>query len=166
LKRMGADIELCNQQEINGELIADIQVKSSDLHGVNISKEEVPLAIDEFPILFIAASCAEGKTVLTGAEELRVKESDRIQVMADGLQKLGIDAKPQADGIIIQGGKMQGGSIDSHGDHRVAMSFAVAALRASDIINIDDCANVVTSFPNFVNLAQHVGINVQVIENQ
>ncbi|MFK5969331.1 MAG: 3-phosphoshikimate 1-carboxyvinyltransferase [Candidatus Marithrix sp.] len=161
LQRMGANIKLYNQREINGEPIADIRVRSSDLHGINITKEQVPLAIDEFPILFIAAACAEGKTVLTGAEELRVKESDRIQVMADGLQKLGINAEPQLDGIIIQGGKIRGGVINSHGDHRIAMSFAIAALRANGTINIEDCANVATSFPNFVNLAQHVGIKIK-----
>ncbi|HHB93502.1 MAG TPA: 3-phosphoshikimate 1-carboxyvinyltransferase [Thioploca sp.] len=161
LQRMGANIKLYNQREVNGEPIADIRVRSSDLHGINITKEQVPLAIDEFPILFIAAACAEGETVLTGAEELRVKESDRIQVMADGLQKLGINAEPQADGIIIQGGKIRGGVINSHGDHRIAMSFAIAALRANGTINIEDCANVATSFPNFVNLAQHVGIKVK-----
>ncbi len=161
LQRMGANIELYNQREVNGEPIADIRVRSSNLHGVNISKEQVPLAIDEFPILFIAAACAEGETVLTGAEELRVKESDRIQVMADGLQKLGIDAEPKPDGIVIQGGKIRGGVINSHGDHRIAMSFAVAALRANGTINIEDCDNVATSLPNFVNLAQHVGIKIK-----
>ncbi len=161
LQRMGANIKLYNQREVNGEPIADIRVRSSDLHGINITKEQVPLAIDEFPILFIAAACAEGETVLTGAEELRVKESDRIQVMADGLQKLGINAEPQSDGIIIQGGKIRSGVINSHGDHRIAMSFAIAALRANGTINIEDCANVATSFPNFVNLAQHVGIKVK-----
>ncbi|MDM8565942.1 3-phosphoshikimate 1-carboxyvinyltransferase [Candidatus Halobeggiatoa sp. HSG11] len=165
LQRMGANIELYNQREINGEPIADIRVRSSNLHGVNILKDEVPLAIDEFPILFIAAACAEGKTVLTGAKELRVKESDRIQVMADGLQRLGIDAESQPDGIIIQGGKIRNGIINSHGDHRVAMSFAVAALRASGTITIEDCANVATSFPNFISLAQHVGIDVKVKNN-
>ncbi len=161
LQRMGANIDLYNQREVNGEQIADIRVRSSNLHGVTISKEEVPLAIDEFPILFIAAACAEGETVLTGAEELRVKESDRIQVMADGLQKLGIEAQPKSDGIIIQGGKIRNGVINSHGDHRIAMSFAVAAIRASGTITIENCDNVATSFPNFVNLAQHVGIGIQ-----
>ncbi|MBE9561398.1 MAG: 3-phosphoshikimate 1-carboxyvinyltransferase [Proteobacteria bacterium] len=165
LQRMGAKIELYNHREINGEPIADIKVQSSDLHGVNISKQEVPLAIDEFPILFIAAACAEGETVLTGAEELRVKESDRIQVMADGLQEIGIDAKPQPDGIIIQGGKIRDGIINSHGDHRIAMSFTIAALRASGTITIEDCANVATSFPNFIDLAQQVGIDVKVMNN-
>ncbi|MCK5876539.1 MAG: 3-phosphoshikimate 1-carboxyvinyltransferase [Candidatus Marithrix sp.] len=160
LQRMGANIKLLNQREISGEPIADIQVRSSDLHGIHISKEEVPATIDEFPVLFIAAACAEGETILTGAEELRVKESDRIQVMSDGLQKLGIDAKPQSDGIIIQGGKIGSGVINSHGDHRVAMSFAVAALRATGNITIEDCANVATSFPNFVDLAKYVGIDI------
>jgi len=107
----------------------------------------VPLAIDEFPALFVAAACAEGETVLTGAEELRVKESDRIQVMADGLAALGVGARPTPDGIRIQGGRIGGGRIASHGDHRIAMSFAIAALRAGGAIAIDDCANVDTSFP-------------------
>ena len=120
----------------------------------------MPLAIDEFPALFIAAACAEGETVLTGAEELRVKESDRIQVMADGLNILGIDAKPTDDGIIIKPGKFTGGTVDSHGDHRIAMSFAMAALKASDMISIDDCANVNTSFPGFVALAKQAGLNI------
>ena len=127
-------------------------------------QELVPLAIDEFPVLFVAAACAEGKTLLRGAEELRVKESDRIQSMADGLQALGIDARPLPDGIEILGGDMGGATIDSHGDHRIAMAFAVAALRASDEIIIKDCGNVATSFPNFVELADSVGFRLKVIE--
>ena len=123
--------------------------------------DQVPLAIDEFPALFIAAACAEGETLLSGAEELRVKESDRIQVMADGLKALGIEADPTPDGIRIQGGRMTGGTVDSHGDHRIAMSFAMAALRASGEIRITDCANVNTSFPGFAALAAEAGLSIR-----
>jgi 3-phosphoshikimate 1-carboxyvinyltransferase len=130
------------------------------LHGIRIPEDQVPLAIDEFPALFIAAACAEGETVLTGAEELRVKESDRIQVMADGLAALGIAANPTPDGIIIRGGRLGGGRIDSHGDHRIAMAFAMGALRADAEITIEDCANVATSFPNFLALSQEVGLTI------
>ena len=160
LKEMGANISLHNQRNIGGEPVADIRVCASTLHGINIPQDQVPLAIDEFPVLFIAAACAQGETVLTGAKELRVKESDRIQVMADGLQAVGINAQATADGMIIQGGQIQGGVINSHGDHRIAMAFTIAALRAKKTITIEDCANVATSFPNFVNLAQTAGINI------
>ncbi|EGG99221.1 5-Enolpyruvylshikimate-3-phosphate synthase [gamma proteobacterium IMCC2047] len=118
------------------------------------------LAIDEFPVLFVAAACAEGTTVLTGAEELRVKESDRIQAMADGLQTLGVNAQATPDGMIIEGGSMGSGTIDSLGDHRIAMSFAVASLQSQGEIEILNCANVATSFPNFVELATQVGMSV------
>jgi len=160
LKLMGADIELLNRSEVGGEPVADILVRSAPLHGIRIPEDQVPLAIDEFPALFIAAACAEGETVLTGAEELRVKESDRIQVMADGLSALGIVATPTPDGIIIQGGRLGGGRVDSHGDHRIAMAFAMAALRAQATIVIEDCANVATSFPNFLQLAGETGLDI------
>jgi len=161
LKRMGADIELSNQRLIGGEPVADIRVRSATLRGIDIPVEQVPLAIDEFPALFVAAACAQGRTLLTGAEELRVKESDRIQVMADGLQALGVDARPTADGMVIEGGPVQGGTVDSRGDHRIAMSFAMAALRASGPIRIGDCANVNTSFPGFVEMASEVGLGIE-----
>jgi 3-phosphoshikimate 1-carboxyvinyltransferase len=164
LRLMGAHIELLNVREMGGEPVADIYVRSSQLHGIHIPEALVPLAIDEFPVIFVAAACAEGETVLTGAEELRVKESDRIQVMADGLNALDIDAQPTPDGMIIRGGKLQGGIIDSHGDHRIAMSFSIAALRAQGEILINDCANVATSFPNFVRIAQASGIQLQTQE--
>ena len=122
----------------------------------------MPLAIDEFPVLFVAAACAEGETVLTGAAELRVKESDRIQVMADGLQRLGIAATPTADGMVIRGGAMRGGKVNSHGDHRIAMAFAIAALRADGEIVIDDCANVDTSFPGFAEFVNSIGMTLEV----
>ncbi|NOY73375.1 MAG: 3-phosphoshikimate 1-carboxyvinyltransferase [Gammaproteobacteria bacterium] len=161
LKAMGADITLCNKHEMGGEPVADIRVKYSPLHGINIPKNQVPLAIDEFPALFVAAACAEGTTVLTGAEELRVKESDRIRAMAEGLAVLGVDAQPQQDGIIIKGGAYQGGVVDSLGDHRIAMSFAMAALRAKSEINIKECENIRTSFPNFISLASSTGLGVE-----
>jgi 3-phosphoshikimate 1-carboxyvinyltransferase len=160
LRLMGANIEVLNRYEVGGEPVADLRVRSAQLRGIDIPVEQVPLAIDEFPVLFVAAACAQGRTVLTGAEELRVKESDRIQVMADGLQALGAKAEPTADGMIIEGGSLTGGHVDSKGDHRIAMSFAMAALRASGTISIDDCANVNTSFPGFVNLASSVGLSV------
>ena len=161
LKLMGADIVLSNPRIVGGEPVADVRVRAASLHGIDIPLEQVPLAIDEFPALFVAAACAQGRTLLTGAEELRVKESDRIQVMADGLQALGVDARPTPDGMIIQGGDIAGGTVHSHGDHRIAMSFAMAALRASGPIRIEDCANVNTSFPGFVALAADTGLRIQ-----
>lgn len=160
LRQMGADIALSNEREIGGEPVADIRVRSAPLHGINIPEDQVPLAIDEFPALFVAAACAQGQTVLTGAQELRVKESDRIASMADGLQALGVDAQPTEDGIVIHGGPMHSARIHSHGDHRIAMSFAMAALRAKGDIVIDDCANVNTSFPGFVTLASTTGLSI------
>jgi 3-phosphoshikimate 1-carboxyvinyltransferase len=172
LRQMGADITLSNEREVGGEPVADIRVRAAQLKGIQIPEDQVPLAIDEFPVLFVAAACAEGETVLTGARELRVKESDRIQVMADGLQILGIDARPTEDGMVILGqgqGKGQGkgagtvfgeGRVQSHGDHRIAMAFAMAALRASGPVVIDNCANVNTSFPGFVELARQAGLGI------
>lgn len=163
LRLMGANIELLNQREVGGEPVADIRVRSAQLRGIEIPEELVPLAIDEFPVLFVAASCAEGKTVLRGAEELRVKESDRIQVMADGLHTLGVDAQPTPDGMVIYGGKMGGGTVWSHHDHRIAMSFAIASLRASETITIEGCDTVATSFPGFVELSKMAGLNIQAV---
>jgi len=162
LKLMGAQLEIINPREVGGEPVADIVVRSSQLSGIDIPEELVPLAIDEFPVLFVAAACAKGQTVLTGARELRVKESDRIQVMADGLQELGIDTQVTEDGIIIQGGELKGGTVVSHGDHRISMSFAIAALRCQDKLVIKDCANVDTSFPGFVDQARHLGLTISV----
>ena len=161
LRAMGADLTLSNQRDIGGEPVADIRVRYAPLKGIHIPEDQVPLAIDEFPALFIAAACAEGTTVLTGAEELRVKESDRIQAMVDGLTLLGVTIEGTPDGAVIQGGSIQGGRVDSLGDHRIAMSFAIAALRAEAEIVIDDCANVATSFPNFVELAMQVGLGIR-----
>lgn len=163
LRLMGGDLTLSNERTVGGEPVADIRVRYAPLKGIRIPEDQVPLAIDEFPALFIAAACAQGETILTGAEELRVKESDRIQSMADGLQILGIDAKPTHDGIIIQGGQLQGGAVETHHDHRIAMSFTIAALRANGPIHVKDSTNVVTSFPTFVQLAKQTGINLEVI---
>ncbi|MDK1394739.1 bifunctional prephenate dehydrogenase/3-phosphoshikimate 1-carboxyvinyltransferase [Pseudomonas protegens] len=160
LRLMGADIRLENQREVGGEPVADLHVRAAKLKGIEIPEELVPLAIDEFPVLFVAAACAEGRTVLRGAEELRVKESDRIQVMADGLLTLGVKCEPTPDGIIIEGGQIGGGEVHGHGDHRIAMAFSVASLRANAPIRIHDCANVATSFPNFLALCAQVGIRV------
>ena len=162
LRLMGANIVLNNERLEAGELIADIRVCSSKLKGIKIPERLVPLAIDEFPVIFVAASCAEGETILTGAKELRVKESDRIQVMADGLSSLGIENEVLDDGIKIFGGefKEQLAPIKSHHDHRISMSFAVASVRSSFEINIDGVDNVKTSFPNFVELANSIGMSI------
>ncbi|WP_373296178.1 bifunctional prephenate dehydrogenase/3-phosphoshikimate 1-carboxyvinyltransferase [Marinobacter zhanjiangensis] len=167
LKLMGADIEVSSQREIGGEPVADLRVRSAPLRGIDIPEDQVPLAIDEFPVLFVAATCAEGRTVLHGAEELRVKESDRIQVMADGLRAVGVETTVTPDGIVIDGGQtIGGGVVDSHGDHRIAMAFAVASLRATGEIQVNDCANVATSFPGFVELARQTGIRIDAQEEQ
>jgi 3-phosphoshikimate 1-carboxyvinyltransferase len=138
-------------------------LRYAPLTGIEIPESLVPLAIDEFPAVFIAAACAQGETILTGAAELRVKESDRIQVMADGLQKLGIAAEPTTDGMRIVGGQLTGGVVDSHGDHRIAMAFAIAGLRATSGIEIMRCDNVQTSFPDFADIARRLGLNIQTI---
>ncbi len=161
LRLMGADISVQNLREVGGEPVADLRVRASALRGIRIPEAQVPLAIDEFPALFIAAACATGETVLTGAEELRVKESDRIQAMADGLAVLGVTAEPTPDGIVIQGGGAIGsGRVDSRGDHRIAMAFAMAALRSAGPIEVTDCANVNTSFPGFAALAAAAGLRI------
>ena len=161
LQLMGANISLSNEMSVGGEPVADILVRSAPLKGIHIPERLVPIAIDELPVLFIAASIAEGQTVLTGAKELRVKESDRIQSMVEGLRALGVDAKALPDGMIINGGgSIKGGTVDSHGDHRIAMAFAVASLKAEEDIRILDCANVATSFPDFVQLAHRVGFRI------
>lgn len=161
LQAMGADIRIENRREVGGEPVGDLRVKSAELHGIEIDEALVPLAIDEFPVIFVAAACAKGRTVLTGAEELRVKESDRIAVMADGLEKLGIDATATADGMIIEGrGEPQpfgSATIYAQGDHRIAMAFAVAGLKARGEITIHDCQFVETSFPGFAELFNRLG---------
>jgi len=165
LDLMGANITLTDERVVAGELVADIQVCSAELRGIDIPQELIPLAIDEFPVIFVAASCATGETLLTGAKELRVKESDRIQVMADGLTILGIENEVLEDGIRIQGGEFskQNSVIKSHHDHRISMSFAIASSRSEYDIKIEDVDNVQTSFPNFVELANKIGMNIEEI---
>jgi 3-phosphoshikimate 1-carboxyvinyltransferase len=158
LALMGADLRLVNHRTAGAEPVADIEVRPARLRGVRLPERLVPLAIDEFPALFVAAACAEGETLVTGAEELRVKESDRIAVMASGLDAVGVRNEVLPDGLRIEGGPIGGGVVDSHGDHRVAMSFAVAGLRAAAPIEILDVANVATSFPGFADLARSAGL--------
>ncbi len=160
LRLMGAQISVTPLEDSGAEPLADISVRTSALRGAVIPAELVPLAIDELPILFIAAACADGETVVSGAAELRVKESDRLAVMAEGLSALGISCEVLADGIRIRGGQLRGGRVDSHGDHRIAMAFAIASVRASGPIEIDDVANVATSFPGFPDAARRVGLSL------
>jgi 3-phosphoshikimate 1-carboxyvinyltransferase len=165
LRSMGGRIEILNARETGAEPVADLRIRASSLHGVRVHRDLVSLAIDELPVLFVAAACARGETWVTGAEELRVKESDRIAAMSAGLTALGVAHKPLPDGMRIEGrseGKaFSAGEVDSLGDHRIAMSFAIASLRADGPITIRDVANVATSFPGFVALAQSVGLQIR-----
>jgi 3-phosphoshikimate 1-carboxyvinyltransferase len=161
LALMGADLRLVNHRSAGAEPVADIEVRPAPLRGIEVPERLVPIAIDEFPAFFVAAACARGETRVTGAEELRVKESDRIAVMASGLAALGVRHEVLPDGLAIEGGPIDGGSVDSHGDHRVAMAFAVASLRATGAIEIRDVANVATSFPAFASLARTVGLHIE-----
>lgn len=160
LRDMGADIELVDRQQAGGEAVADLRVRHAPLRGVVVPVERVPDMIDEFPALFVAAALADGDTTIAGAAELRVKESDRIAVMARGLRVLGIDIDERPDGAVIHGGRARSGVVDSAGDHRCAMAFAVLAQRSDGPVRIRDCANVATSFPDFVSLAVDAGFNL------
>ena len=162
LTLMGADISVLEPREVGGEPVADLRIRHADLHGIDIPEDEVPLAIDEFPALFIAAACARGTTTLRGAAELRVKESDRIAAMAEGLDTLGVQNEPTPDGIVIEGGTLGGGTIRTFHDHRIAMAFAMAGLRASRAIEILDCDHVATSFPRFDHLAVQSGLKLAI----
>lgn len=159
LRLMGADITI-NERDSGAEPCADIRVRHAPLHGIDIPVEQVPVAIDEFPAIFVAAACASGVTRLRGAQELRVKESDRISTMAEGLERLGVKLRPTADGIDIVGGAIGGGRLRSHGDHRIAMALSMAALRANHDITIEDCQPIATSFPDYVALAGDVGLRI------
>ena len=163
LKAMGADIQLLNPKAIGGEPVADIQVKYVGLKGCEIEPKLVPLAIDEFPVICIAAACAEGQTTVSGAEELRAKESDRIAVMVEGLRNIGVEVEERRDGMIVSGGSICGGSVRSYHDHRIAMSFAIAGAVSSGEITIEGAETVATSFPNFVELATKAGMNIDSI---
>ena len=158
LRTMGADIAEENPRDAGGERVADLVVRHARLHGSEVPLEHVADMIDEFPILFVAAACAEGITTIRGAAELRVKESDRIAVMAAGLRALGAGAEEMPDGAVIEGGRLHGGTVEAHGDHRAAMAFAVAGAVAQGAVTIRDCANVATSFPGFVESAQGCGL--------
>jgi len=164
LALMGAHLRVVNHRTAGAEPVADIEVRPAQLKGIHVPEHLVPLAIDEFPVLFVAAACAQGETIVTGAEELRVKESDRIAVMAEGLKAMGVTCEVLPDGIRIQGNPQakvfSGGTVDSHGDHRIAMSFSVASLRAAAPIKVLDVANVATSFPDFPGTAASAGLKV------
>ena len=160
LRRMGADIAISNEKIIANEPVGDIRIRSANLHGIEIPPPWVTAAIDEFPALFIAAAAANGRTYLRGAQELRVKESDRIATMAQGLRNCGITVEVYDDGIAIEGGQLKGGVVDSHGDHRVAMAFAVAGAVADSAITVQQCRNIETSFPNFITVANTVGLRL------
>jgi len=161
LRAMGADVLEIDAREVGGEPVADLRVRAADLHGIDVPSDVVPDMIDEFPALFVAAAAASGSTRISGAAELRVKESDRIAVMGTGLRTLGIAFDESPDGAIITGGTIAAGSVDSRGDHRCAMSFAIAGLLASGPVRIRDCANVATSFPGFVELACSSGFDLR-----
>lgn len=161
LRAMGADIEDTNRREQGGEPVADLVVRHAPLHGIEVPVDRVPDMIDEFPALFVAAACAEGVTVVRGAAELRVKESDRIAVMAEGLRALGCEVEEAPDGARIVGTPLRGGAVHSRGDHRIAMSFAIAAQRAAAPVRIDDVDNVATSFPGFDELARRAGLALE-----
>lgn len=161
LRLMGADIVERNPREQGGEPVADLRVRCAPLHGIDLPERLVPDMIDEFPVLFVAAALAEGPSRFSGIGELRVKESDRLGVMAAALRVLGAEVEEGADFALIQGGRLGGGEVDSHGDHRIAMSLAVAAQRASGPVRIKDCANVDTSFPGFIGLAASCGFGLQ-----
>ena len=157
LQSMGGDLQLLDQREVSGEPVADILVRSSRLKGISISGAIVPRAIDEFPAICVAAAVAEGITTIRDARELRVKETDRITAMADNLRKLGITVTESEDGMNITGSELlSGGTVDSCGDHRIAMSMSVAALVASGPITVTDIACVATSFPTFFPLLEKV----------
>ena len=162
LRRMGADLSLQNAREVSGEPVADIRVRYSSLKGIEIPQELVPIAIDEFPAILVAAAFAEGQTVLSGAGELRVKESDRIEAMAEGLKNLGIDVAVQEDGMVVQGGRPQGGEVVSYTDHRIAMAFIIAGLATKGPVTVRDCANINTSFPGFSQKLQGLGVVLEV----
>lgn len=166
LKRMGANIVISNRRQYGEEPVADLYIRHAPLTGFEIPESIVPATIDEFPILFIAAACANGQTILHGAKELRYKESDRIGAMVEGLNALGIEAYALADGIFIRGGTLCGGIVNSHHDHRIAMAFAIAGAVASSPVTIQNTNNVATSFPTFVALANQINLSIRVVDNE
>jgi 3-phosphoshikimate 1-carboxyvinyltransferase len=161
LRLMGADITEENRDEQGGEPVADLHVRFASLRGVQVPESLVPDMIDECPALFVAAALASGTTRISGAAELRVKESDRLAAMAGALTDLGAEITETPDGAVITGGALHGGTVTSHGDHRIAMSLAIAAQCASAEVRIADCANVATSFPDFLELAGSCGFRLR-----
>jgi len=160
LKVMGADIRLVNPRAVGGEPVADIEVNYVGLKGAEIDPKLVPLAIDEFPVICIAAACAEGVTTVSGAEELRHKESDRIAAMVKGLRAIGVDVEERKDGMVVTGGSITGGEVETFNDHRIAMSFAIAGGVSEGAVVVKEADHVATSFPNFVELAQKAGLTI------
>ena len=161
-EKMGGNIEVQNQRIVGGEPVADLVVRSSNLHACDIAGEDIALTIDEVPAISIAAACASGVTRIRDAEELRVKESDRIRSVVNGLKALGGKVEELPDGMNIEGGYLGGGTVESVGDHRIAMAFSVAGGVAKEAVTINDCANVATSFPDFRDLANRVGLAIEV----
>ena len=166
LMSMGANIELANRREMGGEPVADIRVRSSSLTGISVDPGLVSLAIDEFPVLFAAAAAASGQTVFDGLAELRVKESDRVAAMAEGLRNLGIEVDESPDGAVVHGGRMTGGTVNSHDDHRIAMAFAIAGLTTSGPVTVRQADNVATSFPGFDELVRNLGGRISAMESE
>ena len=160
LNLMGANIEICDQRQESGEPLCDCRVRSQRLKGIDVPRDLVANAIDEFPVLAIAAAGADGTTRIRGATELRFKESDRINVVVQGLGNLGINAIEYEDGMDIIGGEFRSGTIDSRGDHRIAMAFAVAGCCSGGSVVVDDCRNIATSFPGFVETGCSLGMNL------
>ncbi|MBS0286039.1 MAG: 3-phosphoshikimate 1-carboxyvinyltransferase [Proteobacteria bacterium] len=165
LNSMGAKITLHHLRYFNNEPVADIEVKGARLQGINVPLQWVVSAMDEFPMLFVVAACAKGETTIRGVSELRVKESDRIASMCQGLRSLGIAVKELPDGVIICGGSLQGGVVDSFGDHRVAMALLMASWMANDTITVKNCDNINTSFPNFSECAAQLGLEISKVQD-
>ena len=161
LRRMGGDVRVSNRVAGAGEPVATLRVKYRPLHGIRIPRELVPIAIDEFPAIMVAACHAQGTTVLEGAAELRVKESDRIRALAEGLESIGSPVETRPDGLRVSGGRPAGGVVRSHGDHRIAMAFSVAGLAAAGPVTVQDCKNVETSFPGFIDCARQLGCEIR-----
>lgn len=164
LSQMGADLSIENRRLAGREPVADIRVASSQLCGIDLDPAHVSLAIDEFPVLFVAAAFARGTTRFSGIGELRVKESDRIGAMAKGLRRLGIEVDERPDGALVHGGEITGGTVESYDDHRIAMSFAVAGTAAAGPVTIRDTDNIETSFPGFADCLRALGAEIAEVE--
>ena len=160
LREMGANIQFESKRVICGEEVADLVISHSSLNGISIGPELVSRSIDEFPAIAIAAACATGRTTIRGAEELRVKETDRIRAVVQGLNTLNIEAVELEDGMVITGGELKSGNVNSFQDHRIAMAFSIAGAATQGSIRIADCGNVETSFPDFVSQAARCGLNI------